>query len=467
MKKLFFLLPLFSTIVSFTFAQPPYSYTGRTDKAITQLPSQLPSWGGATGMGTRWCDPNFANKCAIRITDRSTGGQSSSWETAGPLSVDDTHIIVQSPGGSRTIQKFDPVTHVISNTKARIMFITAFSTVNPNLLYGVDGTVIKSLTPSQDWSNFATANVFDFRLCLGVNVRVTWRGSFGIPLGDGAFGMAFSDRGGQSTGEYVAVYQTASKTCSVYNTLTGIVTVNGRNIGTVVVPGASVMPRFTIHDCDYTPNPLWMHCMPSLGDGNGGGSGCKSGAGTCNNGSPYFWQVGTTNLVACLKCNTGGHAAFGFNGSFHGFESTYRTYANPEVPKTANGLLPRWHGLDFHSNYADALPPPAPSDTQAFVTSTSAVTKTPIKTYPIWGFDEILIIAPKGSKTVIYRFGQTRNTGMSPYYLGQNAASDISRDGKFAVYTSDQGAGGILGTDNQRNSAVDVFLIPLEGDTSR
>jgi hypothetical protein len=125
---------------------------------------------------------------------------------------------------------------------------------------------------------------------------------------------------------------------------------------------------------------------------------------------------------------------------------------------TFNGNLPTYSKLDFHSSYFDALA--TNPDTQAFLVVNSVVTKKPIAKNPIWGFDELFVVQP-GKTPVVNRLGQTRNTGLSPYYVCQNATAEISSSGKFAVYTSDQGAKGMLGMDPNKNSACDVFIVPL------
>jgi hypothetical protein len=452
-------LTLLLIYASFTFAAPPYTYSGtRVDQGITQLPNPLPTWGGAAGAGAKWCDPNFKNFCHIRLTDRTTHKGESLEVTPNGISIDDKHIIVQATGGGKTIIAFDPVLHTVQATGANILTDVIFSSVNPSLLFSLSGTQVNTLTTT-DWVNFTPTLMYDFTSCLGIPTKnITWHGDWQVPLGDGVYTVAYSDRGGQGSGEYVIAYQVASKTCSLFNTLTGIVYVNGKAIGTID-DGTKVAnkARFTIHDSAITRNPNYLHVMPSINDPTGG-SGCKSGQGTCNNGSVYYWEIGTTHLVPCIGCSTGGHAAEGYAGAYHGYNTDYRYYADPTKPKTLNGNLPSYSKLDFHSSYFDALATNA--DTQAFFVGNAVVTTKPITKYPIWGFNELFVIQP-GAKPVINRFGQTRNTGMSPYYVCQNATGDISPSAKFIIYTSDQGGKNMLGTDDNKNSACDVFIVPL------
>lgn len=441
------------------FAQPPYTYSmGRTDTNVTQLPKPLPTWGGSTGVGTKWCDPNFKNVCHIRLTDRNTSNGNTFETQPQSIAVDDQHIIVQATTGGKTVIGFNPTTFAVTPTGAKILTDVVFSTQNPNELLSLSGLQVSSLTTT-DWVNFTPTLLYDFTSCLGIPVdTVKWHGDWHVPLGDGLYTVSYSDRGFQGSGEYLVAYQVTSKTCSLLNTMTGAVYVNGKMIGTIDDgSGKPNVARFTIHDSAPSRNPTYVHVMPSINDPTGG-SGCKSAKGTCNNGSVYYWEVGTTHLIPCVGCSNGGHAAEGYAGAYHGNQTEYRYFSNPTKPMTFNGNLPTYSKLDFHSSYFDALA--TNPDTQAFLVVNSVVTKKPIAKNPIWGFDELFVVQP-GKTPVVNRLGQTRNTGLSPYYVCQNATAEISSSGKFAVYTSDQGAKGMLGMDPNKNSACDVFIVPL------
>src|SRR5208282_784987 len=78
-----FFVITFLLLISFCFARGPKTYSvARTDKATTQLPSPMPDWGGATGVGKKWCNPAFNKLCMIRLSDVTTSYPTQSLSTS-------------------------------------------------------------------------------------------------------------------------------------------------------------------------------------------------------------------------------------------------------------------------------------------------------------------------------------------------------------------------------------------------
>src|SRR6266404_2704928 len=105
-----------------------------------------------------------------------------------------------------------------------------------------------------------------------------------------------------------------------------------------------------------------------------------------------------------------------------------------------NSRLRRW--LTFHpaSQISMAVHNQATTEPVFLVSADT----TPVSPYPVWGYDEVLGIPTDGSQ-IVYRMGQTLNTGTSQYFICQNSIMGISQDGHDAYFTSDMGGNGVLG----------------------
>jgi hypothetical protein len=116
-------------------------------------------------------------------------------------------------------------------------------------------------------------------------------------------------------------------------------------------------------------------------------------------------------------------------------------------------------GYDIHGSWLNDPVSSGPNGTTPpFITST-IVSKTPITTFTMWGQNEVFAEAIDFSGTP-YRFGQHGNSGMSKYYICQNAKGTVSPAGDGVVFTSDMGANGALGYEADGvTPRCDVFFI--------
>lgn len=224
---------------------------------------------------------------------------------------------------SNWILKFDPVHFkalgpLYGTWQASEVGGGTFSHSQPNVFYGFPTTtgLYKYILGA---TSFSKTLVYDFANC-GIPAPYTWRSSGGTSINDEIVYAAFSNSGDQGTGIYAAVYNGNTKTCSLLNTSTGVVTSypGGKVIGTVAIPN-----RFTIHNVK-AKGGTYMVIVPTK---------CLSGP--CPVAADYAWQFGTTNLNNVDgPSQVGGHWAAGCQHFLNGAGNlmTYfqvRPYSDP------------------------------------------------------------------------------------------------------------------------------------------
>jgi len=428
----------------------------RADRNVVQLPSPLPTWGGANGAGAKWCNPEFNGLCIIRITDANTN-QGSSLTTADTGDVqlvtkDSRHIAVRTPGRASIIRTFDPVTQAVGDTPLKFLYIVQPSETDSQVLYGLKKTAIHKLTANAAWTAVTDEIVYDYAndKCLGASYVPTWTGVFTIAGDPQVFRTAFSNSGAQGSGNLVVAYSEQNG-CSVLDTVAGTVTNNGVLVGSVDTPD-----RFRIHSGGIGRNPLYASTNPTIHQPDGS-DGCLT-AKKCA--TQYFWQIGTTHLALCgppgatWYCD--GHLGELFSGAVSGHNYRFHGWYDPAEPLTSMGSLPEGGG-DTHqspTNGADINGQPL------FIFS--QIVNSP-STYTVWGVNEIMAMALDGSGTVI-RFGQNLNSGKSSNFVCQNAiGTAFQSDGApapYALFTSDMGGTGQLGYEaDGATPRCDVFAI--------
>jgi len=433
----------------------------RMDTNTTQLPTALPSWGGATGAGSKWCNAAFAGYCIIRLTDTSNTTKGTSLTTADTGAVrlvanDSQHVIVRNNEGVSFVVGFNPTTEAVTKTLFSMPYALQFGQDQPSVLYYLDHTAIHRIIMNASW----TASLSDVVLynyaavaCLGTSFVPTWTGTFSIQGTTGAmqFGASFSTTGPQGSGRYVVVWSAANG-CSFINTATGLY----RN-GGVANPTNSVW-RFYLHDSVLSPNGLWAVITPTVHQPSGA-VGCLTQA-KCP--TMLFWRVGTSNVTVCGPVADGkwvppycdGHLAVLSSTVLSGRQNVQHSYADPNVPHTSMGELsatsPDSHPSEV--NGADIGGKPLFVGTQQ-VASPSV--------YPTWGYNEIMSLALDGSKKWT-RYGQTLNSGNSPNFVCQNAIIDVFQQGNYVLFTSDMGGNGRLGFESDgKTSRCDVFVMEV------
>jgi len=437
----------------------PLAYSvARTDTNITQ-PDVTSNWGGATGINHSWCNPDYNNICIYRASDRTTLPNGPSFATAESesqaiWSVDSQYLILSAGKTiivAMTMQNGHPVFVPTSTILASGKLVFSGSTIN--VAYSRNGTVVSRMVTTDGWQTSSQTTVVDFLTCLPPGVTsTTWQGTWAVPRGDQMFVSAFSDRGAQGSAEYVSTYSTVTG-CSTLNTLTGTVTNNGVAIGTIDDGVNPLADRFTLHGAKGTLNPLYATLEIAPTDPYDGTSGCKTG--NCQ--GPYIWQIGTTHLRPVGKL-AGSHTADGYTYSAGSKVLRLHEYSNTSQPGTnlfTDGLFPS--GWDFYASWLNT----DGSDVQPPIMTIVPYQNQRVASHDKPYQDELLAVKGDGSGTV-WRPGQHGASGISTYYVCHNVHAVVAPNGNWVAFTSDMGAGGSLGTDNNGNSACDIFVMELK-----
>jgi hypothetical protein len=450
MKTIFTLLVLVSSLC----------YGQRTDTNIAQLPNPMPTWGGANGCGKTWANPAFPGYLMVRITCATDTLNHSTMQTADSgeprlVSSDGKHIIVKAMGGGSYVKAFDPVTHAVHTTGISLGYGLQFGKGDPSAMYSLIGTKIHKIVPKADWSGRQSDVIlFDFAACIGF-VKPTWHGTFTIKDDDQTFGTAFSNKGLQSTGNYVVSWNaTDGVGCEVYDSLAGTIT-NAK--GKVAAddggsPAQPLIARFYLHEGGGGRDPHYVFANATLRAFGGAKqiSGCTSGPGTCLIDRPYTHQRGTSHVVGC-SVNCDGHSAKGYADTYTGKGQVGHPYGdsnNPTVRMVNFPVgFPDQHGAaNFQS----------PTDNYIFMVSTDV--GDGVIPYPIWGYNEVLMIPTDGSLRV-FRLGQTLNSGdPTTGFICSNAVG-VDGPNHSVYFTSDAGGLGVLGKQANGTDRCDVFAL--------
>jgi hypothetical protein len=322
------LLILTSILTTAQITTDKYKSVHQTNSQLTviPIPNPVPSIGNLTGAGKTYTPVVYNNKM-IRCTDINTDPTNTakySYEVTDSGGASDkqwnlNHTllrVVRAGTGSTGVLGFNQTTSTCTkiNPKSIVATGATWSGKNPNIDFVMEGTQVLQrtfnyLNPMQAPT---TKALFDFKSCLGLNtIKVTWRSSINT-FQDRLMVAAFSDRGDQNTGEYVAVYNIPTKQCSVYNTLTGKVN------GTYGTKGqVSTFYPYAIHDVSISEGGVILVSVAA--------NSCPSCPKLYGN---FLYWPGTTK-VNLITIGSGGHEAMGF-----------KTYINfSDVPAVASRLI--------------------------------------------------------------------------------------------------------------------------------
>ncbi len=446
---------------------PPTYPCSRTDLRKAPLPDVIPSVGNLSGVNTTVTDPDFQNPI-VRVTDAylnphsrnitfysSAGGSSN----ANTWNKDSSLLFVQDTNGTGYPMTFDSSQmqvarmYVANFPKTGGMTVSSnhfsWSRVNPNYLYVLGGTRIFRYDFSNRNVPPSPQLIYDFAAsphCLPAGFKPAWENFGGVSANDGAFAFGLSSQGLQGTGNYAVVY-TVGQGCTVLNTLTGDITSDWGQSGTM-----STTDRFTLHDAYLTLDSGWAILGPTH---------CLSGK--CANG-PYFWEVGTTNVTACgagqqQLCS--GHWTLGYShwanndgdpfGQFH-----LRPFSNLNAFTPLINVLPLGFAppIDQHPSWNNA----DPGDSTPFFSS-SWTRNSPFTT--AWQNEIIAISVGTGT---VSRFAHTFITTRSHRFIDKEAIGQISQDGRFFIFNSDWM--GTLGSESGSSACTvgtdcrgDVFVV--------
>jgi hypothetical protein len=449
---------------------PPRYNCSRTDQTIVQAPAP-PNVGNLTGVNTIVADPDFGNRI-VRVTDANENPLSSfqnrTFMTASSGSADEniwnldsTLLIVQDTGAKGYPLIFNP-----STMQASRMYVQKFpstngltlkgsgtwSRVNPNVLYTESGATIQKYDFTDRVNNPPAAQLlYDFTSspsCLPAGFAPTWQSRGGVSADDTVFAMGYSNKGGQGTGIYAVVYKVGSG-CSILNTSTGQVSGDWGMKGTINRP-----ERWTIHNTKISRDGNWLiiakeNCLIA----------------SCSKG-PYFWQIGTTNVISCGDGGFGsGHWTEGYthwvnnDGSPIG-NQVMRLFAVPSSSISITPYLPSsgMSGvLDQHLSWNNA----DPLDRVPF----ASTTWMPVSPFTGPWYNEIIGVATDASGT-IWRFAHNFITARHQNFTVQYGIGSISQDGRFFAFSSDWMS--TLGSESGAKNCTtgidcrgDVFVVEL------
>jgi hypothetical protein len=448
---------------------PPAYACSRTDTDIVQLPGSPPNVGNLLGANNIVTDPDFGNPI-VRITDANTNpstvfknrtyvSAASGSADENLWNVDSTLFVVQDSGSNTYPFTFNPNT-----LQAARMYVLSFPTTNglklavgadwsrtnPNLLYSYSGTSISKYDFTNRTVPPSSQPVYDFTSspnCLPAGFTVTWQDRGGVSGDDTVIGMTFSSSGNQGTGVIAVAYKVGSG-CSVLNTQTGQVGGDWGTKGTINIPD-----RWTIHNAKLSKDGNWMVIVSTN---------CLSSICTL---SPYFWQIGTTNVSSCGDGkNCGGHWTEGYthwqnNDNSPISNQVIRAFSEPTITTNLSHVFPPGidTNLDQHQSWNNA----DPADSLPFFSTTESTTSP----YPAPWLDEIIGVAADGSGTT-WRFAHNFITHNSQQFSTDHAIGSVSQDGKFFIFSSDWM--GKLGSEQGTatctigtNCRGDVFVVEL------
>jgi hypothetical protein len=454
-----------STTTSTTTCGPP-NYCSRTDTKVVPYPSPLPNFGGLQGINRVATDPNF-NNSVLRFTDATlqpnfpnrsynTGlggsGDKVVWNS------DSTILLVSDTYGRYFPVKFDPVNFrqlgpLYGQYPIFVSGPGVFSHVNPNRFYQFYQGKVRLF----DYTNRTAAPtgklIYDFRNC-GIPAQVTWQSTAGVDMTDTTFGAAYSTTGTQGTGVHVVAYNSSLKTCSHWNTSTGVVTSwpSGKVIGTV----SPTTDRFTVHNV-VLKGGLWMVVTREA-----------LLSSTPSPGPAYAWQIGTRVLNHLVPQSTGHWAAGcgrwvnspGKVGAY--FEA--RHYSEPSlysdlwtVPTSACGTT----GAPSCTAPFDSHPATYGGCADDTPLCTSTVAPSTLISWPYQ--NEIVCFSSDGSNKA-WRFAHTYSYPSNNFNAAWSIGA-LSQDGRFYAWTTNNGGafGCANGTMNctLRNRRSDVLIIKL------
>lgn len=387
-----------------------------------------------TGVNTIVTPGTFGPQQVIRTTDKNTSCATITANVANLFATaddglptlwatDSSSFVIKKAGSQRCVQHFNTGTLQVTGGSAIALdaAFTTYSSVSANVLYqlsGTDNVTIKKHTmtlnanPSLDSDSVTTIKDLGADAnCFGASYTANWTSLALTSFDDTAFTVGAST-GVQNTGFLAVNYNTGTAQCTVINTQTRAVTVNGVSQGTYGIPDT-----FFLHDVYQTPNPRYaLLATPSNGF--------------------YVWDINNpTTLTHCGGAySCAGHFVPGRNGVFTDKSVIYHSFADPSTPLTVN--LPSPPGYpDSHASYRNV----DASDTHWVMydaQNDAGDVYSQLGVFPSALWNEIWMVKPDGSNSVSRQL-HTYSTGWSGTFDALSAIGSISQDGKYVLWTSD------------------------------
>ena len=422
----------------------------------------------------------------VRITDGTVYEKRTFTETPSGSNGDnifntnDTYMLVADQEGWRYPVSFNPSTMQVENVspwsigknQVRWGGSSSFSRVSANTVFAVTGggsipggtgakTMLTKITLSGTTAIKATAEpFFDFARCPGMPspYYAGWRSTLTVSAGDKRFSTAFSNLGGQGTGGDATVYDATSRECYHYDTRHArLCTARG------CVP-MSLSDEFTLHEVYMSLNGEYMRLVVQH---------CIKGGCTEGNGHPYYWQIGTTNVMRCDSAreviDCWGHQVEGYSHIYNYFVwpvIAKRSFSDPFSYTLLNQfpMLKPQTDAHYSNNAAN------PDDTEPIWVTNMQNIHTAFGgvgcqksgnvyegcTFPGPLYGEVFGITQRGD---YIRAAHTYNSGSSRYFDCFATIGAVSQTGRFFAWSSDWLT--TLGKDDKNITRCDVFVVNL------
>lgn len=422
-----------------------------TDRLIhTETPMAVPA------KGVVFSDLDFGSRM-VRVTDDTTNfrlpgtpvhtdasGKANEW------SRDGKKFYVLGKGGSVFAFAFDPKTMGISslpNAAAGQGLLLpvrpgpTFSFVDPDLIYGTTNRDPLTVT-SYRFSTGALQSVVDTRTCgvqppLGSGPSVRSDDDVSLALSDNRVSIS---EGGPSSGKHMFVIVYDKKLgCRWYNTQTGQMGGQWGTSGLASVPGSyliqhAYLSRSGQYVVIYVNYFGW-----------------------------YVWNVATLKVIACadrsgMDCE--GYGVQGYNAYINGPAVLDDMQTVKRPLNNLSNLVPLYYPLPSPGNWGQpqhfTWSNLNSSDNAPVCGSTYSYDGDMTTDQPFAG--EIFCIETDGVASTIWRFAHNRAQYVAPY-LQTQPLGNVSRDGRWFLFTSDWDGQLGLAADGTPDSAV--FLVKL------
>jgi hypothetical protein len=292
----------------------PLRYNAVTDGYAHDSPA--PKLGRS---GTTTTDPDFGTT-VLRVTQGGSCGGASTDQFSGAdagwkpiVSVDDTGILIGRQDGYVFWQPINP-TNMTLNGSCQTVVPTYLSYINaigmsrttPNLVYGLSGTVIKSVQMPRG----ITKAVHDMAAIPGFRIHSPYLLYF--DAGDQLF---CTSNNYQDAGTQLGCYNKSNGTTYVLNLANATVQTNSGSPVALDNLNSSLLAGCGIHEFIVSDDATWVkiefdECNDSANEQNGP----WPNQSYVNHGE-VFWQVGT-NHVTYEVYNAGGHQAMGWGSAY-------------------------------------------------------------------------------------------------------------------------------------------------------
>jgi len=400
-------------------------------------------------------DPDFG-ETMLRASDPTTNfklpgtylrtedsGQASEWAT------DTSKFYMLGKGGQVLVWDFNPMTMQTSSPagakSGQPLLIPlrpgpSFSFVDPDLIYGTVSTTPLTIA-SYRFSTAATTAVIDTKTCglqPALSATAVSDDDVSVTLDDSRVSIS---EGGTQAGKhmFVVVYD-KTLGCRWYNTQTGVI--SGQWGATGLAVGS------TSH--------LVRHAIMSRGGGYM--------VIQVDNFGWYVWNVATLNVTACpigSGAHCGGYAVEGNatridgEGAQDDMQVERRPLSNISQTTQLYYPLPTpgYWGQTQHFTWANV----DANDSVPVCLSTYNYEGDTEIDQPFAG--EILCVETDGLASTFWRFAHNRAVWVSPYVQTQ-PLGDVSRDGKFFLFTSNWDT--LLGLASDGTPLSDVFIVKLQ-----